>query len=59
LPYDVQTDASETGIGTVLQKKDENDTRPVAYMSCKVNASEKTYTVHDRDILAVVGSLKE
>jgi hypothetical protein len=32
LPYKVQTDASETGIGAVLQQKDENGTRPVANM---------------------------
>ena len=35
LPYEVQTDASETGIDAVLQQKDENGTRPVAYMSRK------------------------
>jgi RNase H-like domain found in reverse transcriptase len=30
LPYEVQTDASETGIGAVLQQKKENGTLPVA-----------------------------
>jgi RNase H-like domain found in reverse transcriptase len=43
----------------VLQQKEENDTRPVAYMSRKLNAAEKNYTVHERELLAVVGSLQE
>jgi RNase H-like domain found in reverse transcriptase len=59
LPYEVQTDASETGIGAVLQQKDENGTRPVAYMSRKLNAAEQNYTVHERELLAVVGILQE
>jgi hypothetical protein len=33
LSYEVQTDYSETGIGAVLQQKDENGTRPVANRS--------------------------
>jgi RNase H-like domain found in reverse transcriptase len=59
LPYEVQTDASETGIGAVLQQKDENGTRPVAYMSRKLNAAEENYTVYDRELLAVVGALQK
>jgi RNase H-like domain found in reverse transcriptase len=59
LPYEFQTDASETGIGAVLQQKYENDTRPVAYMSLKINAVYKIYTVHERELLAVVGALQE
>jgi RNase H-like domain found in reverse transcriptase len=42
-----------------LQQKDENGTRPVAYISRKLNAVEQTYTVHEREILAVVGALQE
>jgi DNA-binding MltR family transcriptional regulator len=59
LPYEFQTDASETGIGAVLQQTDENCTRPVTYMSRKLNAAEQNYTFHEREILAVVGALHE
>jgi ribonuclease HI len=51
-------DASETGIGAVLQQKDENGTRPVAYISRKLSTAQN-YTVHERELLAVVGALQE
>jgi RNase H-like domain found in reverse transcriptase/Integrase zinc binding domain len=59
LPYEVQTDAFETGIGAVLQQKYKNGTRPVAYMSRKLNAAEQNYTVHERELLDVVGILQD
>jgi RNase H-like domain found in reverse transcriptase len=59
LPYKVQTDSSETWIGAVLQQRNENGTRPVAYMSRKLNAAEQDCTVHERELLAVVGALQE
>jgi hypothetical protein len=59
LPFEVQTDASETGFGAVLQQKSEDGTRPVAYMSRKLNAAEQNYTVHERELLAVVDSLRD
>jgi RNase H-like domain found in reverse transcriptase len=58
-PFEVQTDSSETGIGAVLQRKGENGTRPEVYMSRKLNATEKNYPVHERELLAVVGALQE
>jgi RNase H-like domain found in reverse transcriptase len=51
-------DAYETVIGAVLQLTDENGTRPVAYMSRKRNAAEQNYTVHERELLDVVGALQ-
>jgi transposase InsO family protein len=59
LPFEVQTDASETGIGAVLQQKSEDGILPVAYMSRKLNAAEQNYSVHERELLAVVDSLRE
>jgi RNase H-like domain found in reverse transcriptase len=43
----------------VLQQKYENGTRPVAYMSRKLNAAEKNYTAHELELLSVVGALQE
>jgi hypothetical protein len=57
--FEVQTDASETGVGAVLQQKSEDCTRPVAYMSRKLNAAEQNYSVHERELLAVVDALRD
>jgi hypothetical protein len=59
LPYEFQSDASETGIGAVLQQKDGNGTHFVAYMSGKLNAAGKNHIVHERELLAVVDSLQK
>jgi GNAT superfamily N-acetyltransferase len=59
LPFQVQADASETGLGAILQQKDENGIRPVAYMSRKLNAAEQNYPPHERELLAVVDALRE
>jgi RNase H-like domain found in reverse transcriptase len=59
LPFQVQADASETGLGAIRQQKDENGIRPVAYMSRKLNAAEQIYPPHERELLAVVDALRE
>jgi hypothetical protein len=59
LPFEVQTDASETGVSAVLQQKSEDGTRPEAYMSRKLNAAEQNYSVHERELLAVVDALRD
>jgi hypothetical protein len=58
-PFEIQTDGSQTGTGVVLQQRDDNGvTRPVAYMSHKLNAAEQNYPTHDREVLAIVQALK-
>jgi RNase H-like domain found in reverse transcriptase len=59
LPFQVQADASETGLRAILQQKDENGIRPVAYMSRKLNSAEQNYPPHERELLAVVDALRE
>jgi transposase InsO family protein len=59
IPFQVQADASETGLGAILQQKDKNGIRPVAYMSRKLNAAEQNYPPHERELLAVVDALRE
>ena len=52
--FDVATDASNTGIGTVLLQ----DTHPVSYFSEKLNDAKGRYSNYDRELYAVVQSLK-
>ena len=51
---DIATDASRTGIGVVLSQ----DTHPVSYFSEKLNDAKGRYSNYDRELYAVVQSLK-
>lgn len=56
----IQCDASSTGIGAVLfQKDEENSDRPLAYMSQKLNAAQRNYSVTELECLAAVQAIKK
>jgi hypothetical protein len=55
----VTTDASNYGIGGVLEQEWEDGSNPVAYVSRKLNDAEKNYPTHDREFLAIVHVVKE
>ena len=52
--FDVVTDASGTGVGTVLSQ----DSHPVSYFSEKLNDAKGRYSNYDRELFAVVQALK-
>ena len=54
LPYILDCDASEDGIGAVLSQKIEGKERVVAYYSYKFNQPERNYSVTKKELLAVV-----
>ena len=58
LPYEVTSDASQTGVGAVLTQTDETGCRPVAYASRKLNKAEQGYSTHERELLAILYSLQ-
>jgi hypothetical protein len=58
-PSVVTTDASNYGIGGVLEQEWEDGSHPVAYVSRKLNDAEKNYPTHDREFLAIVHVVKE
>ncbi|GJP56106.1 hypothetical protein CLOM_g15162, partial [Closterium sp. NIES-68] len=57
-PYEVVTDASDIAIGAVLLQDFGDGLQPIAYESRKLQGAEKNYTVHDKEMLAIVHAFK-
>ncbi|GJP61792.1 hypothetical protein CLOP_g18920 [Closterium sp. NIES-67] len=57
-PYEVVTVASDIAIGAVLLQDFGDGLQPVAYESRKLQGAEKNYTVHDKEMLAIVHAFK-
>lgn len=54
LPYTVITDASSFAVGGVLCQDQGHGLQPIAFESCKLNAAQLNYAVHEKEMLAVV-----
>lgn len=51
----IETDSSDKAVGAVLMQKDENNiSRPVCYFSRKLSATQKNYCATERECLAVL-----
>ena len=56
----VTTDASTTGLAiTIWQRKDDGNTKPIAYGSRYLNDTEKKYSIGELELLAVVWGLEK
>ena len=53
-PFVLQTDASDVGIGAVLEQEHDHEFHPVAFISRKLNDAETRYSGTERECLAVV-----
>ena len=54
LPFVLQTDASDRGVGAVLAQRDENNCdHPVAYFSRKLRPREQRYSTVEKECLAI------
>ncbi|GJP47149.1 hypothetical protein CLOM_g6376 [Closterium sp. NIES-68] len=57
-PFKVLTDASDFAIGAILLQDSGEGLQPIAYESRKLQASERNYPVHDKEMLAIVHAFK-
>ncbi|GJP47486.1 hypothetical protein CLOM_g6670 [Closterium sp. NIES-68] len=57
-PYKVITDVSDIAIGAVFLQDFGDGLQPVAYESRKLQGAEINYTVHDKEMLAIVHAFK-
>jgi RNase H-like domain found in reverse transcriptase len=54
-PYAIETDASDSQIGCVLQQSDENGIwHPLGYWSRQLNKAEHNYSATEKEALAIV-----
>ena len=53
--FHVHTDASDKQMGGVVSQKD----RPIAFFSRKLNSAQRRYTTTDKELLAIVETLKQ
>ncbi len=59
-PFEVETDASGFAMGAQLgQRDDEGKLHPVAFYSAKFHGAELNYPIYDKELLAIINSLKE
>ncbi len=59
-PFEIESDASLYTTGTILLQQDTNgDWHPVAYCSQSMNPMERNYQVYDRELMAIICSLRE
>jgi len=58
-PFELEVDASSFAIGATLNQQDERKRwHPVAFYSETLSEAERNYDVYDRELLAIVKSLK-
>jgi len=59
-PYEIECDASLFATGAILLQQDTNrDWHPVAYHSKSMSPTERNYQVYNRELMAVIRSLRE
>ncbi|KAG5719506.1 hypothetical protein E4T56_gene11418 [Termitomyces sp. T112] len=60
-PFRVEADSSDFATGAVLsqQSKEDGKWHPVAFYSKSLNAVERNYEIHDKEMLAIIWSFEE
>lgn len=59
LPFILQTDANDVGLGTVLLHESGGVLHPAAYHSAKFNGHQLAYSAIEKELLAIVSAIKK
>ncbi len=59
LPFILQTDASDTGLGAVLSQYSKGKEHSVLYISCKLTPAEAKYAAVQKEALAIKWAIQE
>ena len=54
-PFEIYTDSSGYQLGSVVTQEE----KPIAFFSRKLNKAQRNYTITERELLAIVETLKE
>lgn len=54
----IMTDASDHSLGAVLQQKENEVWKPLAFFSKTMSATQRRYSVYDRELLAIYSAVK-
>ncbi|CAI7852281.1 unnamed protein product [Closterium sp. NIES-53] len=57
-PFELVTDASDIAVGAILLQDFRNGLQPIAYKSRKLHPPERNYSIHNREVLAIVHAFK-
>jgi hypothetical protein len=55
----VETDVSDFTIGAVLSEVIDGRLHPIVFYSSQMDKAEINYDIHDEEVLAIIGALKE
>ncbi|GBG89407.1 hypothetical protein CBR_g49197, partial [Chara braunii] len=58
LPFVLTTDASQYGVGAVLQQDDGNGLQPIEYMSKKIKTKKLQDSTYEKELYALVSTVK-
>ena len=58
-PFRIEADSSDFANGAVLSQLIDNKWHPVAYRSESLTPTERNYSIYDKELLAIMSSLKE
>lgn len=58
-PFSIACDASDVAIGAVLTQEIDGAEHPIGYFSQKLSASERNYSVTERECLAVIRAIEK